>query len=88
MQGGNQAKVVEHVRPQFAGKAMHRIDGIFHQFLSASKLGLELFSSTDTALAEGGQLDVDPDQGLHHFVVQLPTDPLPLLFLHRDNLMR
>ena len=86
MQGGNQSKIIQHRRAQFAGKLMHDVDRVFHQLLRAFDVAVKVLGVEPGSFFQGGQADIDARQSLGDDIVQLAADAFALFLLSLQNL--
>ena len=82
----DEAEVVEHGGAQFAREPVHGVDRIFHEPLRLADLLHQVLDVDPRLHLEGGEMNVDADQRLDDFVMQLPADALALLLLGEEKL--
>ena len=87
LQGRDQPEVVQHGGPQLPRKLVHAAHGLFHHLPGALDLLLKFMIMTGPGAGEGGDVDIDADEGLGDDVMQFPADALPLFFLSVQNLV-
>ncbi len=87
VQGGDQAKVVEHRRPQLAREL---VDDVHLDFTTSRCVRVMLRSRSLvfdlSGLLQGREAEVDAGQGLGDHIMQFTADVLPFILLGQDDL--